>query len=135
MAKKKKEIPVNTFQQEVIKFVQEWKVRLRLQDWDIELVFPQHDFGSVAEVVVNLPYKTAQISLRHPSIHPPQMQGILIFDTELTVVHELLHVAESTFPIEARNILQNNPHHEAFIELTAQALVAAKRGVERLPLL
>ena len=135
MANKKKRPAVNKFQQEVIRLVKEWKIRLRLQDWDMELVFPAFDFGSIAEVTTNMNSKAAQISFRNPDIHPPQLQGSITHDTEVTVVHELLHIAEAALPSEAKKILQNDPHHEAFIDLTAQALVAAKRGVERLPLL
>lgn len=121
-----------TFKEEVTKLVKEWTKRLRVEDWSIELCFPDGDIGSFALTECAPAYQAARITFRDPKHHPEQINSAAIFDHEVTVVHELLHVRTANIPINAHNALSGDNMWEAALELTAQALVAAKRGKVRL---
>jgi hypothetical protein len=120
------------FQHEVTELVKEWQIRLRLLDWDILLRFPAEKIKMFATSYTNPHYKSAEIVFRHPMHHGNQLDFAAASDTEVTVVHELLHVSHANMPDKADRLLMANPQWEAFIETTAQALVAAKRGVLRI---
>lgn len=118
---------------DIEKLLAEWQYRLRLQDWDITVEWVSHfhveAFGRTKTSLAN---RTAMVDL----VPPDQIDhsGILS-DPEVTLVHELLHV-------KAAEVLENrmgtdrpdldSPLWECFIDQLAQALVAAKRGRERI---
>ena len=122
------------FRQEIIALTAEWQTRLRLNDWNITIaIMDGEDPGFFADSQSNLAYQAAHLRFRHPRLHPAQEDTAACIDTEATVVHELLHVRSNNLPEEAHTALQKDlDRWECFIELTAQAMVAAKRGETRL---
>jgi hypothetical protein len=111
----------------------DWQTRLRLLDWDISCEWATHyNVEAFGRTKTSLANRTALIDL----VPPDQIddEGILN-DLEVTLVHELLHV-------KAADVLENKtcsshpdlegPLWECFIDQVAQALVAGKRGLQRL---
>jgi len=111
----------------------EWQSRLRLQDWDIQISWDSHyHVEAFGRTKTSLSNRAAVVTL----VPPEQIQHeCACDDPEVTLVHELLHV-------KAADVLENMPHTErpqidcplweCFIEHVAQALVAAKRGQQRI---
>ncbi len=114
------------------KLLDEWQERLGLQDWAIALrvnCVPQQlrseDAIGESEWVTEL--KCATVRIINGKF---DTDGILDFDFEKTLVHELLHIK---FSIITPNI---NSYETSILELTqhqliddlARALVMAKRG-------
>lgn len=111
--------------------LKDWQVRLRLQDWDIKISIDNHyaveGFGS-AKILTK--YKAAHIQLADPDTID---NDLVINDIEVTLVHELLHVKadESLMDLDVLPKINESNSWECFIDHTAQALVAAKRGEQR----
>jgi hypothetical protein len=80
--------------------------------------------------------KTATVEIATPESLPND-SGNTVTDIEVTLAHELIHVATNLavtdLGVMGRIADGGCPSFEAFIEQTAQALVAAKRGLVRLP--
>ena len=114
---------------ETTKLVAEWQTRLRLLDWDIEIrVIDNHEsYGSIAG---ELKYKYATIKLCSESTINRDWGGCQ--DYEVIIVHELLHLHGKGFDHKIKDGSQEDIAYETMVDLTAQALVAAKRGVQRL---
>ena len=128
-------MPQPSFKVEVQLLVDEWQKRLRIDDWVIKVtVAEDEDPGYFARTQYSSMYRSATMNFRHPSLHPTQDQCAATPDTECTVVHELLHLRLQVF----KYFTSENQSEfifdeiECAIDLTAQALVAAKRGVLRI---
>jgi hypothetical protein len=80
--------------------------------------------------------KTASIKIAIPETLPDE-EGMVVQDVEVTLAHELLHVASHYAIVDLGGLEKIGgggcPALEVFIEQTAQALVSAKRGLVRLP--
>lgn len=110
----------------VLGWLDEWQKRLRLQDWRITFEwFPLSDAGdSLGNCSWNAGRKMALIKLRRPDCigDGPESNR----DLESTLVHELLHLQF----LHVTPAQDDGPLFEIFesaIDLTAEALVAAKR--------
>lgn len=71
----------------------EWQERLRLQDWRVEtrlVRYHEVNEGCGANIVVNVPRRSARISVMVPGDEPPD--GDVSLDSEGYLVHELLHL-------------------------------------------
>jgi hypothetical protein len=104
-----------------------WQRQLRLEDWDITIVVPEHDPRCYAEIVHHVGHGTAKITLRNPAICPPDLAGNP--DLEISLVHELLHLRFAFVGIKKET--PEEDLHELGIERTAQALVLLNRGERR----
>jgi hypothetical protein len=104
----------------------EWQKRLRLQDWRIEVKwFALTDPGeSLGNCRWNEARKMATIQVRKPEVISDE--PAFNKDLEATLVHELLHL--QFYAVQPRDHGTLNDVFEAAIDLTAEALVAAKRG-------
>lgn len=99
------------------KLTAKWQKILRLQDWDIQVAY-----GGKAELVDDLhgvchsdkTYKKAAIVISDGS---NLVTDLLIFDDELTLVHELLHLV---FEEPSKKKIDD---YERAIEQTAAALL------------
>lgn len=119
------------------KLCREWSDRLRLRDWDITVAWVRYqDLGMYGCSACFSGMKSASLKIATPE-SLPQEDISVVQDVEVTLVHELLHVAsdQAVMDLGCKGKIVDNgsPIFEAFIEQTAQALVAAKRGLVRLP--
>ena len=113
------------------KLSQEWMKRLRLENWKVDVVMVSIEEAREAtgqevcgSTLINSDHRQAKVIIvRESDLDKSDYCRLTCLDTEVTLVHELLHVKESEqfFSKSKRN-------SEAFIEQVAQALVAAKRG-------
>jgi hypothetical protein len=113
----------------------EWQERLRLQDWDIEILYvPSHEIADGhrgAQIQWFAEKRFAKIKVLDPAGYRPD--NFVDYDEELSVVHELVHLhligawPEGTLadPIEAE---------EVAVHRLSEALVKLKReGVPSVP--
>lgn len=132
VAEKQREQTLDPFEGLVRELVKEWQARLRLDDWTFDIVvITETDPGLYGKVDYSLSDRFYRITVRHPDLHPPKHVSAACQDTEVTVVHELLHVRMWPFKYASEKPSEDSMMYdemEAAIELTAQALVAAKRG-------
>lgn len=86
-------------------WVRTWQRRLGLDDWQIESkvvrlwALPK---GTVANVHWSLPKRKATIKVLD-SIDSTLPKGEIMRDTELSVVHELVHLSMAKLPLDASN--------------------------------
>jgi hypothetical protein len=101
-----------------------WQRQLRIQDWDITLdVVPARVISAAAGCSTNCPgRRNAHIRLADPATLDPDA-GSDYTDQEVTLVHELLHVALAAIP-------DHGPIEPA-IDSLARALVHLNRGNRR----
>lgn len=104
----------------------EWQVRLRLRDWDItirEVGVDEMDGPSNHGCIrYHLDSRTAIISVLKESHY----DGLLPWDAEATICHELLHLHFA--PFDAEGATPEHTAQEQAINAIASALVKAKRG-------
>ena len=116
----------------IVQLLDEWQNRLRLQDWDITVEYlPYQRVEAFGLARTNLSQRVSIIEL----VPQDQLQHeTLVDDIEVTLVHELLHVKSADALETASGATKpeiDGPLWECFIEHVAQALVAAKRGQQR----
>lgn len=90
---------------QVYSWLQRWQARLGLQDWKIEAkVVRARDLpkGTVANIHWSISKKQATIKVLH-SADSPLERAEFIKDTELSVVHELIHLSMAKLPLDAVN--------------------------------
>lgn len=112
---------------DLVALVTYWQRQLRLQDWDltVEVVAPHLVPGGGCGASRWSP------GLRHARIllaDPEQLEGDLVEhcrDIEVTLVHEMVHVAMAGVEVERHSDM------EAGIDSVARALVQLNRGVRR----
>lgn len=79
--------------EELQSLLAKWQPILRLQDWDIDIMFVKPcelDPNTGGEVIRMDPKKAARIKVLDPDHYDPCL--IIKQDVEYTVVHELVHV-------------------------------------------
>jgi hypothetical protein len=114
-----------SIEEELHLLLKQWQVRLRLQDWAVTLDLSR-GLESFGQAATNAALKEATIVLRDPRTIPEQ-EWAGCTDTEVTLVHELLHLFTASFDGKLKQLEMMGV--ENMVELTAQALVAAKRGL------
>jgi hypothetical protein len=90
---------------QVNEWVKRWQKRLGLHDWKIEakiVRLSQLPKGTIANIHWSLPRKHATIKVLD-SIDSTLSKIELIRDTELSVVHELIHLSMAKLPLDANN--------------------------------
>ena len=106
-----------------------WQRQLRLQDWDVTVrVVRWHEVDGSPLGLCRVRWSTrdAEILLLDPQDYGPDRSGS-DRDQELTLVHELLHIA---FPGDRSDGSCSTTMEQA-VEATARALVALNRGHRR----
>ena len=127
--------PEPTFEEQVQGYIDEWQARLRIDDWHIGLkVEREKDPGYYAQTAWSNMYRTAMMTIRHPDLQPNKDESPAPQDLECTVVHELVHLRLFPFRQFTEGKMNDYAHEEieCAVDLLAQALVAAKRGVTRI---
>jgi hypothetical protein len=102
-----------------------WQRQLRLEDWDLQLhvnVRPEMLDGATGQCRTNLVLRAAKIFIADPSLLDLEDLEVMR-DVEVTLVHELLHVALAD--------VKDHSAGEPAIERIARALVFLHRGIRR----
>lgn len=92
--------------EEMIKtWVLRWQKRLAMEDWKIDTrIVRLKDLpkGTVANIHWSLPKRTATIKVLDP-IDSTLTKSEIVRDTELSVVHELVHLSMAKLPLDSNN--------------------------------
>lgn len=107
----------------------EWQKVLRLQDWEATVTYARYwefDGSYVGRNGYLLSSKTADIKLLDPLDHG-NPNFIEKADTEVDLVHELVHLHFAPFMSDEKNSPIHTAQEQA-IDLLAKALVSLKRG-------
>ena len=86
-------------------WVKRWQRRLSMDDWKIEtriVRLNQLPKGTVANIHWSLPRRTATIKVLDP-IDSTLPKSEIVRDTELSVVHELVHLSMAKLPLDSTN--------------------------------
>lgn len=107
----------------------EWRTRLGLQDWKIDLKWKCKPGDMVLDDAVgctgfNESTKSALIQIIDPECYEPRSKAFE-FDFEETLVHELMHLKVCVL-VQDENDLQERMMHQ-LVDDIAKALVKAKR--------
>lgn len=89
----------------VTSWVSRWQRRLGMEDWKIETRIVRLSSlpkGTVANIHWSLPKRTATIKVLDP-IDSTLARTEIVRDTELSVVHELVHLSMAKLPLDSNN--------------------------------
>lgn len=92
-------------EQMVSGWVVRWQRRLGMEDWKIEtriVRLSQLPKGTIANIHWSLPRRTATIKVLDP-IDSTLVKSEIVRDTELSVVHELVHLSMAKLPLDSNN--------------------------------
>lgn len=110
----------------VREWVTRWQRRLGMEDWKIEtrvVRLVQLPKGTIANIHWSLPRKTATIKVLDP-IDSTLRDSEIVRDTELSVVHELVHLSMAKLPLDATD---TELEEEAVKKLSTALLALDKR--------
>jgi hypothetical protein len=110
-------------------WVKKWSQRLSLSDWKIDskiVRLAQLPRGTVANIHWSLPRKTATIKVLHPA-DSTLAQSEILRDTELSVVHELVHLSMAKLPLDGTD---TDLEEEAVKKLSTALISLEKPGDE-----
>ena len=113
-------------QDQVESWIVKWQKRLSLEDWQIESkIVRAFDLpeNAVANIHWSLPKKTATIRVLN-SADSSLRKSEILKDTELSVVHELVHLSMSKLPLDP----QNTQLEEEAVKKLSTALLALDDG-------
>ena len=122
------ENPVFT-QAQVEGWLKVWQRRLALTDWKIEAKIVrqwQLPRGTIANIHWSLPRKSATIKILD-SADSTLPRSEIVRDTELSVVHELVHLSMAKLPLDS----QNTELEEEAVKKISTALVALSDAESR----
>jgi hypothetical protein len=109
-------------------WVARWQRRLALEDWKIEtqiVRLRQLPKGTIANIHWSLPKKTATIKVLDPIDSTlPELE--IARDTELSVVHELVHLSMAKLPLDS----SNTELEEETVKKLSAALLALDKSDE-----
>jgi hypothetical protein len=114
---------------QVNEWVKRWQKRLSLEDWKIEAKIVRLSSlpkGTVANIHWSLPRKQATIKVLD-SIDSTLAKADIARDTELSVVHELVHLSMAKLPLDANN----TELEEEAVKKISSALLALDKIEER----
>lgn len=113
-------------EEQVNAWVQRWQVKLGLSDWKINariVRLSQLPKGTIANIHWSLPRKQATIKVLN-SIDSTLPVSEIPRDTELSVVHELVHLSMAKLPLDSSN---TDLEEEAVKKLSTALLALDKR--------
>ena len=111
-------------------WVGRWQRRLAMEDWKIEtriVRLKELPKGTVANIHWSLPRRTATIKVLDP-IDSTLARSEIVRDTELSVVHELVHLSMAKLPLDSSN---TELEEEAVKKLSTALLALDKAESER----
>lgn len=116
-----------------------WQPQLRLDHIDFEIVLysPEEHNGHLATCKVAPARHRQKIELRHPSDRTERDRGVFRRDPEVVVVHELIHTKEMLWRDHPSvdEVFEKDKWlaglHEDSMDAIAEALVRARRGIQR----
>jgi hypothetical protein len=112
-----------------------WVPMLRLDDWNLDVreVDYDKDNNYWARIKTTPWSRSAVMEVVNPVSDPDSKEETAELLLEVSVVHELLHLR---YPYEHLGVSYDNKPawytYEAATEMTARALVASRRGIERI---
>jgi hypothetical protein len=121
------ETPLLT-EQMVTTWVGRWQRRLSMEDWKIEtriVRLNQLPKGTVANIHWSLPRRTATIKVLDP-MDSTLPKSEIVRDTELSVVHELVHLSMAKLPLDS----SNTDLEEEAVKKISVALLAVDKSSE-----
>jgi hypothetical protein len=111
-------------------WVKSWQRRLGLEEWKIEakiVRLAELQKGTVANIHWSLPKKTANIKVLNPAdSNLPKNE--IVRDTELSVVHELIHLSMAKLPLDGGD---SDLEEETVKRISGALLSLEKRDDER----
>jgi hypothetical protein len=113
---------------QVASWVKVWQRRLGLHEWKIEakvVRLPQLPKGTIANIHWSLPRKTATIKVLDSS-DSNLSRADFIRDTELSVVHELVHLSMAKLPLDSND----TELEEEAVKRISAALIALDKDDE-----
>lgn len=119
-------------QDTVARWVQSWQRRLGLSEWRIEakiVRLTQLPKGTVANIHWSLPKRAAIIKVLDP-LDSTVARHLILRDTELSVIHELVHLSMAKLPLDAGN---TDLEEEAVKKLSAALLALEEKNNESVP--
>jgi hypothetical protein len=111
---------------DVAAWVRKWQSRLGLSEWKIEskvVRLKQLPKGTIANIHWSLPRKSATIKVLH-SIDSNLSKEAFIRDSELSVVHELVHLSMAKLPLDSTD----TELEEEAVKRISTALLALEKG-------
>lgn len=106
-----------------------WSRRLGLTEWKIEakiVRLAQLPRGTVANIHWSLPRRSATIKVLDP-IDSTLPRNEIVRDTELSVVHELVHLSMAKLPLDSND----TDLEEQVVKRLSVALMALEKGDEK----
>lgn len=107
-------------------WVKRWQKRLGLAEWKIEtriVRLSQLPRGTIANIHWSLPRRTATIKVLD-SVDSTLPRAEIARDTELSVVHELIHLSMAKLPLDGNN----TELEEEAVKRISTALLALDKG-------
>ena len=97
--------PAFVTEQQVYNWLQRWQQRLDLQDWKLTAQIVRHwelPKGTIANIEWSLSKRRATVRVLH-SADSRLSKTEFIQDTELSIVHELIHLTMAKLPLDSEN--------------------------------
>ena len=107
-------------------WVKRWQRRLGLSEWKIEtriVRLSQLPRGTIANIHWSLPRRTATIKVMD-SVDSTLPRSEVVRDTELSVVHELIHLSMAKLPLDGND----TDLEEEAVKRISTALLALDKG-------
>lgn len=112
----------------VSEWLKRWQKRLGMEDWKIEgkiVRLSQLPKGTIANIHWSLPRKQATVKVLD-SVDSTLPRTEIARDTELSIVHELIHLSMAKLPLDANN----TELEEEAVKRISTALLALDRREE-----
>lgn len=125
--------------QQAYEYVEYWQRQLRLDHVDFEVILysPEECGSNLATCKIAFGRHRQKIQIRHPDDRSEHDKGVFRRDLEVTIVHEMLHTKETPWrdhPSVDEVFKKDNwlaGLHEDSLDAVAEALVRARRGIQR----
>lgn len=116
-----------------------WKPQLRLDHIDFEVVLyaPEENRDNLAVCKIAFGRHRQKIEIRHPDDRSERDKDVFRRDLEVVIVHEMLHTKEMPWRDHPTvdEVFQKDKWlaglHEDSLDAVAEALVRARRGIQR----
>lgn len=120
-------------------YVDYWKRQLRLDHIDFEVILysPEENNGHLAECKIAFGRHRQKIVIRNPLDRSDRDRIVFRRDLEVVIVHELIHTKETPWRDHPSidDVFQKDKWltglHEDSMDAIAEALVRARRGMQR----
>lgn len=125
--------------QKAYEYVAYWKPQLRLDHIDFEVILhpPEENSGHLAQCKVAFGRHRQKIQIMHPDDKSDRDKKLFRRDLEVAIVHEMLHTKEMPWRDHPSvdDVFNKDKWlvglHEDSLDAVAEALVRARRGIQR----